>query len=226
MPPPSPPRCPWRARSGPDRFPIAAARDSGVIHELFLSSGLPTPPPPLSHHGPRNPSTVHSVHGWNHQDPSSSTTSALPLPTVDKTPLGPRRPKRSMGSCVRGTGGRQAGGTAHRGAVFYPPFYGRLLFVAWTTTTTAKQSKAKEKVRGWCMFPPLFSCAMTAPMDGEEQTRAEPPSARCVCAPAHTQDLEIVCVCDGAAVKGHGERRGEARPRCEGGPDQAEVRVC
>lgn len=32
-------------------------------------------------------------------------------------------------------------------------------------------------------------------------------------------------VCDGAAVKGHGERRGEARPRCEGGPDQAEVRV-
>lgn len=123
--------------------------------------------------------------------------------------------------------GRQAGGTAHRGAVFYPPFYGRLLFVAWTTTTTtAKQSKAKEKVRGWCMFPPLFSCAMTAPMDGEEQTRAEPPSARCVCAPAHTQDLEIVCMCDGAAVKGHGERRGEARPRCEGGPDQAEVRVC
>lgn len=87
-------------------------------------------------------------------------------------------------------------------------------------------SKAKEKVRGWCMFPPLFSCAMTAPMDGEEQTRAEPPSARCVCAPAHTQDSEIVCVCDGAAVKGHGERRGEARPRCEGGPDQAEVRVC
>lgn len=159
---PLPASLPMEREPAPGRIvsPLPPPATRGSSMNFSFSSGLPAtavvPETPIQ--GPRR------VHGWNLQDPSGRHQKPQPhhphCPSqralgVDKTPLGPRRPKRSMGSCG-GTGGRQAGRPTEA------PFsssvlltVGRLLFVAWTTTIS-KQSKAK--IRGWC-FPPPFSPA-------------------------------------------------------------------
>lgn len=216
MRPPSPPRCPWRARSGPDRFPVAAARDSGVIHELFVSSGLPATAVvvPETH-----PGRAHGVHGGNLEHPSTQRNPHCPSQRSIKPPSGldGRSDQWVHASRDRRQAGRRDGPPPRR----FPPFYGRLLFVAWTTTTTTTAGKAKQRTKKSVagVSPPFLLRHDRTDGRGRaaSQTRGAAKSTVCgVPMPAHAQDL-----CDGA-VKGHGERRGEARgearPRCERWP--------